>query len=184
MQVLVDQRKESAVAFLEAAVAYFAKLGVRIEPVMTDNGSCYRSKMFRAAGKRLTLPNRCSTAATIRSRTPEMPPVVARKLTASPVTAIEREGNPHPLAIVAADLEAIGAPTPIALIDRNAAVMPPLDSATMAIEQQAMDLHHPVDPLVLGRLQARCQRLALEDGANTPVAVGRSSAGAGCCRSR
>jgi hypothetical protein len=26
-----------------------------------------------------------------------------------PVTAIEREGNPHPLAIVAADLEAIGA---------------------------------------------------------------------------
>src|SRR4029077_21155811 len=32
-------------------------------------------------GKRLPLPNRCSTAATIRSRTssPEMPPVVARK---------------------------------------------------------------------------------------------------------
>jgi hypothetical protein len=69
-----------------------------------------------------------------------------------PVTAIEREGNPHPLAIVAADLEAIGAPTPIALIDRNAAVMPPLDTASMAIEQQAMDLHRPVDPLVIGRL--------------------------------
>ena len=69
-----------------------------------------------------------------------------------PVTAIEREGNPHPLAIVAADLEAIGAPTPIALIDRNAAVMPPLDTASMAIEQQAVDLHHPVDPLVIGRL--------------------------------
>ena len=29
VQVLADQRKESAVAFLEAAVAYFAKLGVR-----------------------------------------------------------------------------------------------------------------------------------------------------------
>jgi hypothetical protein len=57
-----------------------------------------------------------------------------------PVTAIEREGDPHPLAIVAADLEAIRAPTPIALIDRNAAVMPPLDTASMAIEQQAMDL--------------------------------------------
>ena len=69
-----------------------------------------------------------------------------------PVTAIEREGNPHPLAIVAADLEAIGAPAPIALIDRNAAVMPPLDTASMAIEQQAMDLHRPVDPLVIGRL--------------------------------
>ena len=55
VQVLVDQRKESAVAFLEAAVAYFAKLGVRIERVMTDNGSCYRSKMFRAACKRFGL---------------------------------------------------------------------------------------------------------------------------------
>jgi hypothetical protein len=31
VQVLADQRKESAVAFLEAAVAYFAKLGVRLE---------------------------------------------------------------------------------------------------------------------------------------------------------
>jgi transposase InsO family protein len=55
VQVLPDQRKESAVAFLEAAVAYFAKLGIRIERVMTDNGSCYRSRAFRAACKRLGL---------------------------------------------------------------------------------------------------------------------------------
>jgi transposase InsO family protein len=44
VQVMANQRKESAVAFLEAAVAYFAKLGIGIERVMTDNGSCYRSK--------------------------------------------------------------------------------------------------------------------------------------------
>ena len=50
-----NQRKESAVAFLQAAVAYYAKLGVRIERVMTDNGSCYRSKTFRAACARLGL---------------------------------------------------------------------------------------------------------------------------------
>ena len=55
VQVLVDQRKKTAVAFPEAAVAYFAKLGVRIERVMTDNGSCYRSKLFRAACKRFGL---------------------------------------------------------------------------------------------------------------------------------
>ena len=55
VQVMADQRKESAVAFLEAAVAYFAGLGVRVERVMTDNGSCYRSKMFRAACTRLGL---------------------------------------------------------------------------------------------------------------------------------
>src|SRR6516165_4439710 len=55
VEVMPNQRKESAVAFLEAAVAYFARLGVRIERVMTDNGSCYCSKMFRAACKRLGL---------------------------------------------------------------------------------------------------------------------------------
>jgi transposase InsO family protein len=55
VQVMADQRKESAVAFLEAAVAYYAKLGVRIERVMTDNGSCYRSKNFRAVCARLGL---------------------------------------------------------------------------------------------------------------------------------
>ncbi len=51
VQVMANQRKESAVAFLEAAVAYYAKLGIRIERVMTDNGSCYRSTTFRAACK-------------------------------------------------------------------------------------------------------------------------------------
>ena len=55
VQVRANQRKESAVAFLVAAVAYFAKLGIRVERVMTDNGSCYRSKTFRAACKRLGL---------------------------------------------------------------------------------------------------------------------------------
>ena len=55
VQVLTDQRKVSAVAFLEAAVAYYAKLGVRIERVMTDNGSCYQSKMCRAACKHLVV---------------------------------------------------------------------------------------------------------------------------------
>ncbi len=30
-------------------VAYFAKLGIRVERVMTDNDSCYRSKTFRTA---------------------------------------------------------------------------------------------------------------------------------------
>src|ERR1700751_2100869 len=48
VQVTANQRKESAVAFLEVAVAYYANLGIRIERVMTDNGSCYRSKKFRA----------------------------------------------------------------------------------------------------------------------------------------
>jgi transposase InsO family protein len=51
VRVMADQRKESAVVFLKAAIAYYAKLGVRVERIMTDNGSCYRSKTFRTACK-------------------------------------------------------------------------------------------------------------------------------------
>ena len=40
----------------------------------------------------------------------------------------------------------------IALIDGDASVMSPLGAASMAIEQEAVHLHHPVNPLVIGRL--------------------------------
>lgn len=39
----------SAVAFLEASLAYYASLGVTVQRVTTDNGSCYRSQAFREA---------------------------------------------------------------------------------------------------------------------------------------
>jgi transposase InsO family protein len=55
VQVMPDERQASAVAFLEAALAYYITLGIRVERVMTDNGSCYRSKAFTAACKRLGL---------------------------------------------------------------------------------------------------------------------------------
>ena len=51
-QIRPDEKKESAVAFLLAALAYYASLGIRIERVMTDNGSCYKSFAFRHACKR------------------------------------------------------------------------------------------------------------------------------------
>jgi transposase InsO family protein len=54
-RVMKDEKKASAVAFLKAAVAYYASLGVTIERVMTDNGSCYRSKAFAKACKKLGL---------------------------------------------------------------------------------------------------------------------------------
>jgi len=54
-RVMKDERQESAVAFLKAAVAYYASLGMKIERVMTDNGSCYRSKAFARVCKRLAL---------------------------------------------------------------------------------------------------------------------------------
>jgi len=54
-QLRRNERKESAVAFLKDAVAYYASLGVKVQRVMTDNGSCYRSRAFAKACKRLGL---------------------------------------------------------------------------------------------------------------------------------
>jgi transposase InsO family protein len=54
-QVLANEKKESAVAFLNAAVAYYASLGICVSRVMTDNGACYKSIAFRDACKALGL---------------------------------------------------------------------------------------------------------------------------------
>jgi len=43
VEVLADERKERVVGFLERAVAWFARFGVRVVRVMTDNGPGYRS---------------------------------------------------------------------------------------------------------------------------------------------
>ena len=46
-EMLGSERKEDAVGFLKRVVAFFELRGVRISQLMTDNGSCYRSKLFR-----------------------------------------------------------------------------------------------------------------------------------------
>ena len=52
-QVLDNERKACAIAFLKAAVAWYQRLGITIERVMTDNGSCYRAKAFARACRKL-----------------------------------------------------------------------------------------------------------------------------------
>ena len=47
-QVLPDEKAVSCVQFLRQAVAYYASLGVRIDSVMTDNGTGYKNS-FKAA---------------------------------------------------------------------------------------------------------------------------------------
>ena len=54
-QILPDEKKGSAIAFLTAAVAYYQSLGVKVVRVMTDNGSCYKSFDFRNACRDLGL---------------------------------------------------------------------------------------------------------------------------------
>ncbi len=55
-ELLADEKKESACAFLDRALGFFKAHGATVERVMTDNGSAYRSHAFRqrliAAGLR------------------------------------------------------------------------------------------------------------------------------------
>jgi transposase InsO family protein len=54
-RIMANEKKRSATAFLKAALAYYESLGIKVERVMTDNGSCYKSFAFRRACKRLGL---------------------------------------------------------------------------------------------------------------------------------
>ena len=46
-ELLADEKKESACAFMERALAFFHAYGATVERVMSDNGSAYRSHAFR-----------------------------------------------------------------------------------------------------------------------------------------
>jgi transposase InsO family protein len=54
-QILPDEEGYSASAFLRAAVAYYAGLGVQVKELLTDNGSCYRSRCFAQTCRELGL---------------------------------------------------------------------------------------------------------------------------------
>jgi transposase InsO family protein len=48
-EVLADEHGTTVAGFLRRAVAWFRRRGVRVERVLTDNGSGYRSRAFAAA---------------------------------------------------------------------------------------------------------------------------------------
>jgi transposase InsO family protein len=54
-EVLDNLDARCAVAFLKRAIAWFAEHGIRVERVMTDNGSAYRSRAHGAACQQLGL---------------------------------------------------------------------------------------------------------------------------------
>ena len=56
-QVAVNECADTASAFLPSAVEHFRQRGVRIERVMTDNGSAYRSNAFRDTCQQLQIPH-------------------------------------------------------------------------------------------------------------------------------
>ena len=48
-EILPDEKKETAVAFWQRAQAFFTEAGITVQRVLTDNGSCYRSGLWRDA---------------------------------------------------------------------------------------------------------------------------------------
>jgi transposase InsO family protein len=57
-QTLPDEKADSAITFLKAAVARYQSLGVTVARVMTDTGSCYKAFAFRDACKALRLTHK------------------------------------------------------------------------------------------------------------------------------
>jgi transposase InsO family protein len=53
VEVLEDEKAVTAVGFLRRAVAHFAAFGIRVERLMTDNGSAYRATIHALACKTL-----------------------------------------------------------------------------------------------------------------------------------
>jgi len=55
VEVLPDERRTSTTAFLIRALRWFRQRGIRVERVMTDNGSGYVAKLFRRALRMLAI---------------------------------------------------------------------------------------------------------------------------------
>ncbi len=46
-EILPDETRQTAVAFWQRAHAWFTRCGITVRRVITDNGSCYRSRLWR-----------------------------------------------------------------------------------------------------------------------------------------
>lgn len=53
--MMPDEKAASSAAFLRDAVAWFARIGIRVRRVMTDNGPCFYSDLFRDTCRALDL---------------------------------------------------------------------------------------------------------------------------------
>jgi transposase InsO family protein len=52
-EVLADEKASTAIGFLRRAAAFFARFGIRVERILTDNGSAYRATLHALACRQL-----------------------------------------------------------------------------------------------------------------------------------
>jgi transposase InsO family protein len=57
-EVLPDEKATTAIAFLRRAVAFFERHGIKVERLLTDNGSAYRSTIHAIACRALGIAHR------------------------------------------------------------------------------------------------------------------------------
>jgi len=66
-RLLPNQKTDTTIAFLQDALAFYAEHGIRIRSLLTDNGSCYRSRQFRCACAELGIRHRFTRPYTPRT---------------------------------------------------------------------------------------------------------------------
>ena len=54
-EVLADEKATTAVAFIRRAVAFYRRYGIRVERLLTDNGSAYRATVHALACRALRI---------------------------------------------------------------------------------------------------------------------------------
>ncbi|HKN20095.1 MAG TPA: IS481 family transposase [Terracidiphilus sp.] len=57
-RLLPDQKAETTIGFLHEAVEFFARYGIGVRALLTDNGSSYRSRQFARACQQLAIKHR------------------------------------------------------------------------------------------------------------------------------
>ena len=57
-QLLPDQKTDTTLGFLRDALAFYQRHGIKVRALLTDNGSSYRSHIFRQACQQLSIQHR------------------------------------------------------------------------------------------------------------------------------
>ena len=183
-EVLPDERKASAVAFLVRAVGWFEGQGVTVERVMTDNGSAYRSHHWRHACGALALrhlrtrpytPRTNGKAerfiqtslrewayarpfATSQARTAALGPWLDHYNTARPHAALAHQppaSRLRPPAFLGSTDRAVPPSRPARIHDRPGGSAPGAPQATGASRREA-SLRRPAGPVTLEQEEAQC----------------------------
>ncbi len=132
-EILANERQDSAIGFLERALGWFAGQGVTVERVMTDNGSAYLSKAFRAALTAAGLKHKRTRRYTprtngkaerfiqtsLREWAYARPYATSQERNAALAPWLEPYNTKRPHAALAHHPPTVGAPNPVALFDQR-----------------------------------------------------------------